>query len=84
MVQKLISYMLHNNTLISLICVIGIVAVSYGRLNDSNLVFVIGLLFVIGGYLLIRRRIKDYIKKNLTRTNRNSEARNSKHETNPK
>jgi len=34
-------------------------------LNDSNLVFVIGLLFVIGGYLLIRRRTKDYIKKNL-------------------
>ena len=84
MVQKLISYVLQNKTLISLICVIGIVAVSYGMLNDSNLVFVIGLLFVIGGYLLIRRRIKDHIKKNLTRTNRNSEARNSKHETNPK
>jgi len=57
--------MLHNKTLISLICVIGIVAVSYGMLNDNNLVFIIGLLFVIGGYLLIRRRIKDYIKKNL-------------------
>lgn len=65
MVQKPISYILHNKTLVSLICVIGIVAVSYGRLNDSNLVFVIGLLFVIGGYLLIRRSIKDYIKKNL-------------------
>jgi len=43
--------MLHNKTLISLICVIGIVAVSYGMLNDNNLVFIIGLLFVIGGYL---------------------------------
>jgi len=84
MVQELISYILHNKTLISLICVIGILAVSYGTLNDNNLIFIIGLLFAIGGYLLIRRRIKDHIKKNLTRTNRNSEARNSKHETNPK
>ena len=84
MVQELISYILHNKTLISLICVIGILAISYGMLNDNNLIFIVGLVFVIGGYLLIRRRIKDYIKKNLTRTNRNSEARNSKHETNPK
>jgi len=68
MVQKLISYILHNKTLISLICVNGIVAVSYGVLNDNNLIFIIGLLFVIAGYLLIRRRIKDYIKKSLTRT----------------
>jgi len=65
MVQKLISYTLHNKTLISLICVNGIVAVSYGVLNDNNLIFIIGLLFVIGGYLLVRRSIKDYIKKNL-------------------
>jgi LPXTG-motif cell wall-anchored protein len=74
MVQKLISYILHNRKLISVICVIGILAVSYGMLNDNNLVFIIGLVFVIGGYLLIRRRIKDYIKKNLTRTHRNSLA----------
>ena len=65
MVQKLISYILHNRTLISLICVIGILAVSYGTLNNNNLIFIIGLPFVIGGYLLIRRSIKDYIKKNL-------------------
>jgi len=64
MVQELISYILHNKTLISLICVIGILAISYGMLNDNNLIFIVGLLFVIGGYLLIRRRIKDYIKKN--------------------
>jgi len=57
--------MLHNKTPISLICVIGILAVSYGMLNDNNLAFIIGLLFVIVGYLLIRRRIKDYIKKKL-------------------
>ena len=43
---------------------IGIVAVSYGMLKDNNLVFIIGLLFVIGGYLLIRRKIKAHIKDN--------------------
>jgi len=64
MVQKPISYILHNKTLISLICVIGIVAISYGMLNDNNLIFIVGLVFVIGGYLLIRKRIKEYAKKN--------------------
>ena len=63
MVQKLISYILHNNTLISLICVIGILAVSYGMLNDNDLVFIIGLVSVIVAYLLIRKRIKKYAGK---------------------
>jgi LPXTG-motif cell wall-anchored protein len=65
MVQKLISYIFHNKTLIPLISAIGIVAVSYGMLNDNNLIFIIGVVFVIGGYLLIRRRIKEYVRKNL-------------------
>lgn len=65
MVQKLILYILHNRTLISLICVIGIVAVPYGMLSDNDLIFIIGILFVIGGYLLIRRRIKEYVRKSL-------------------
>ena len=63
MLQRLISYILHNNTLISLICVIGILAVSYGMLNDNDLVFIIGLVFVIGAYLLIRKRIKGHAGK---------------------
>ena len=63
MVQKVISYILHNNTLISLICVIGILAVSYGILNDNDLVFIVGLVSVIGAYLLIRKRIKKYAGK---------------------
>lgn len=47
-----------------LICMIGIVAVAYGMLKDNNLIFIIGLLFVIGGYLLIRRKIKESIRNN--------------------
>ena len=65
MVQKLLSYILHNKTLISLLCVIAVVAVSYGMLNGNDLIFIIGLVFVIGGYLLIRKRIKEYVRKNL-------------------
>ncbi len=44
------------------LCVFGILAVSYGMIKDNNAVFIIGLLFVIGGYLLIRRKLKDSIK----------------------
>lgn len=59
---KSISYMLKNKTLIALICVIGIVGVSYGMLKNNNLIFIIGLLFVIAVYLLIRRRLKEHIR----------------------
>ena len=64
MVRKLISYILHNKTLISLICMIGVVAVSYGMLKDNTLIFIIGLFFVFAGYLLIRRKIKEPIRNN--------------------
>jgi LPXTG-motif cell wall-anchored protein len=43
---------------------IGIVAVAYGMVKDNNLIFIIGLLFVIGGYLLIRRKTKESIRNN--------------------
>jgi len=64
MVRKLISYILHNKTLISLICIIGVVAVFYGMLKDNTLIFIIGLFFVFAGYLLIRRKIKEPIRNN--------------------
>ena len=52
---------LKQKAIIFIICTIGIVAVSYGVAKDDNVVFVIGIVFVIGGYLLIRRRIKEHI-----------------------
>ncbi len=57
--------LLRNYTIIAIICIIGVVGVSYGMLNDDNLAFIIGLLFVIAGYLLIRRRLKQHIRDNL-------------------
>ena len=51
---------LKQKALILIICTIGIVAVSYGVAKDNNVVFVIGIAFVIGGYLLIRRRMSAF------------------------
>ena len=62
MERKGVGYILKHKALIFIICVIGIVAVSYGVAQDNNVIFVIGILFVIGGYLLVRRRIKDHIR----------------------
>lgn len=49
--------------LIICLCVIGILAVSYGMIKDNNVIFIIGLLFVVGAYLLIRRKLKQAIQK---------------------
>ena len=54
---------MREKTLTVFLCVIGILAVSYGMIKDNNVIFIIGLLFVIGGYLLIRRRLKASIRE---------------------
>ena len=45
-----------------LICVFGLSAVSYGMIKDNHIIFIIGLMFVVGGYLLIRRKLKASIR----------------------
>lgn len=45
------------------LCVVGILAVSYGMMKENDVIFIIGLLIVVGGYLLIRRRLKESIKR---------------------
>ena len=45
-----------------LLCVFGILAVAYGMLRDNDVIFIIGILFIIGGYLLIRRKLKASIR----------------------
>jgi uncharacterized membrane protein len=64
MEQKRIGDSVRQKALILIICAIGIVAVSYGVAKDADAVFIIGIVFVIAGYLLIRRRIKEHIKDN--------------------
>jgi vacuolar-type H+-ATPase subunit I/STV1 len=60
--QKVIQNILKQKALILIICTIGIVAVSYGMAKDNNVIFVLGIGFIIGGYLLIRKGIKERIK----------------------
>jgi len=64
MAFRITSYIVIRKYLIAPICMIGIVAVAYGMVKDNNLIFIIGLLFVIGGYLLIRRKTKESIRNN--------------------
>ena len=52
-----------EKTLIVCLCVFGLLAVSYGMFRENDTVFVIGVLFVIGGYLLIRKKLKESIRK---------------------
>ena len=47
----------------SLLCVFGISAVSYGMIKENHIIFMIGLLSVIGGYLLIRKRLKTSLRE---------------------
>mgnify|MGYP001029057622 CR=1 FL=1 len=52
-----------EKALIVCLCLFGVLAVSYGMIKGNNAVFILGLLFVIGGYLLIRRKLKESIKR---------------------
>ncbi len=42
-----------------ILCIIGLSATFYGMVKDQNIVFIIGLGFVITGYLIIRKKIKE-------------------------
>jgi hypothetical protein len=62
MEEKLIPYVLKSTYLSIFICTTGVVKVTYGIIKDNNLVFILGLLCVITGYLLIRRKLKEHIR----------------------
>jgi len=46
------------------LCVIGVSAVVYGMTRHNNPVFIIGILFVIAGYLMIRKKLKEALRDN--------------------
>ena len=52
-----------NKILTVALCLIGILSVGYGMIGDSDGVFIFGILCVIGGYLLIRRKLKESIRE---------------------
>lgn len=47
------------------LCVLGVSAVVYGMSQGNHPVFIIGLILVITGYLLIRKKLKDASKNRL-------------------
>ena len=62
MEEKIIPDILKSTYLSVFICAIGVVKVTYGIIKDNNLVFILGLLCVIAGYLLIRIKLKEHIR----------------------
>jgi hypothetical protein len=48
--------------LISIICVLGILGVSYGMVDKNHPVFIAGLVLVVGGYLMIRKKLKAHLR----------------------
>jgi arginine exporter protein ArgO len=47
--------------LIIILCVIGLAAVFYGMFMDNDVAFIMGIIFVIAGYAMIRKKIKKSI-----------------------
>jgi 1,4-dihydroxy-2-naphthoate octaprenyltransferase len=58
MLMRLPAKQKKEKILITLLCSLGILALGYGMAKENNPVFIVGLLCVIAGYLLIRRRLK--------------------------
>ena len=54
---------LKEKILASALCIIGMSGIAFGMIKKNNLVFIIGILFVIAGYLIIRKNLKESIKK---------------------
>jgi hypothetical protein len=52
-----------EKALILVVCLFGIVGVSYGMMNKDHLFFIAGLVFVVAGYLMIRKKLKEYIRE---------------------
>ena len=45
------------------VCVLGVAAVACGMIWKLDGLFVIGLFFIVGGYLIIRRKLKSNARK---------------------
>ncbi len=44
------------------LCLVGVLAVAYGMIRQNHAAFIIGLLFVIAGYLRIRKKLKESLR----------------------
>ena len=56
-------FIMKKKILIILLSVFGLMAVFYGMARENNVIFILGLIFIGGGYLLIRKRLKESIQE---------------------
>lgn len=54
-----------KKTISVVISILGVLSVAYGMAEDNNVLFIVGLVFVIGGYLIIRRELKADAKRKI-------------------
>jgi hypothetical protein len=54
---------LKEKIIMTALCVIGISAIIYGMIKKNNTIFLAGIAFVIAGYLMIRKKLKESIQK---------------------
>ena len=52
---------MREKILIIVLCVIGITAISFGMIKHHNVIFIVGIILIICGYLIIRKRLKESI-----------------------
>ena len=46
-------------------CILGVLSVIYGMVKGNDVFFMVGLVFVVGGYLIIRRKLKGHGKREI-------------------
>ena len=46
-------------------CILGVLSVIYGMVKGNDVFFVVGLVFVVGGYFIIRRNLKGHGKREI-------------------
>lgn len=54
---------MNEKILIVVVCLLGIVGVCYGLYKKDHMVFVAGLVFVIAGYLMFRKKLKSHLRE---------------------
>ena len=62
-VRMSLKYFFNEKTVTVVVCVTGVLAVAYGMTRPDHVAFIVGLVFVIAGYLRIRKKLKESIQK---------------------
>jgi hypothetical protein len=68
---------MREKVLIVAVCLLGILGVCYGMLNKDHPIFIAGFVFVVAGYLMIRRKLKAHIREKYVSENDRRKTRGS-------